>query len=1017
MPQVEIGTPPKIGTPLAASALALAHPNQVPGSGDSASIPGGGINVIIDSTNSTGGLSLGPGSSLTVATNGVLNIAGPVTLYAALTNQGTVNWQAGEVDIFNNGVNYTGAIWNEAGALWDIQCDQLLRDIYNDTEFHNAGVLQKDTTTGTTTFSIYLNNSGSVHAESGTIQFVGGSDLGGSFQADASGAIYFGGSLTISITPNFQGPGPVQFNGASVLLNNFAGNLTLNGDSVSGTIATNGVLNIAGPVTLYAALTNQGTVNWQAGEVDIFNNGVNYTGAIWNEAGALWDIQCDQLLRDIYNDTEFHNAGVLQKDTTTGTTTFSIYLNNSGSVHAESGTIQFVGGSDLGGSFQADASGAIYFGGSLTISITPNFQGPGPVQFNGASVLLNNFAGNLTLNGDSVSGTIATNGVLNIAGPVTLYAALTNQGTVNWQAGEVDIFNNGVNYTGAIWNEAGALWDIQCDQLLRDIYNDTEFHNAGVLQKDTTTGTTTFSIYLNNSGSVHVESGTIQFVGGSDLGGSFQADASGAIYFGGSLTISITPNFQGPGPVQFNGASVLLNNFAGNLTLNGDSVSGTIATNGVLNIAGPVTLYAALTNQGTVNWQAGEVDVDNNGVNYAGAIWNEAGALWDIQCDQLLRDIYNDTEFHNAGVLQKDTTTGTTTFSIYLNNSGSVHAESGTIQFVGGSDLGGSFQADASGAIYFGGSLTISITPNFQGPGPVQFNGASVLLNNFAGNLTLNGDSVSGTIATNGVLNIAGPVTLYAALTNQGTVNWQAGEVDIFNNGVNYAGAIWNEAGALWDIQCDQLLRDIYNDTEFHNAGVLQKDTTTGTTTFLIYLNNSGILDAKTGTISLNESYTETSSASQVIGIGGTVPGSGYGQIAFSSATFAGSFNVTLLNGFRPNAGDSFSVLSYPSLTGDFTSMNGLDLGNGLKLVPHFGNTGLTLVAAAYQVNAKPLLSLYPTPNDVLVSWPLNFTGWQLQTTTNLATHVWTAITVNGTNNNTVLSRTGSQGFFRLKSN
>ena len=31
------------------------NPNQVPGSGDSASIPGGGINVIIDSTNSTGG--------------------------------------------------------------------------------------------------------------------------------------------------------------------------------------------------------------------------------------------------------------------------------------------------------------------------------------------------------------------------------------------------------------------------------------------------------------------------------------------------------------------------------------------------------------------------------------------------------------------------------------------------------------------------------------------------------------------------------------------------------------------------------------------------------------------------------------------------------------------------------------------------------------------------------------------------------------------------------------------------
>jgi hypothetical protein len=40
--------------------------NQVPGSGDSASIPGGGLNVVISATNSTGGLSLGNGSSLTI---------------------------------------------------------------------------------------------------------------------------------------------------------------------------------------------------------------------------------------------------------------------------------------------------------------------------------------------------------------------------------------------------------------------------------------------------------------------------------------------------------------------------------------------------------------------------------------------------------------------------------------------------------------------------------------------------------------------------------------------------------------------------------------------------------------------------------------------------------------------------------------------------------------------------------------------------------------------------------------
>jgi hypothetical protein len=191
----------------------------------------------------------------------------------------------------------------------------------------------------------------------------------------------------------------------------------------------------------------------------------------------------------------------------------------------------------------------------------------------------------------------------------------------------------------------------------------------------------------------------------------------------------------------------------------------------------------------------------------------------------------------------------------------------------------------------------------------------------------------------------------------------------------------------------------------------------TGTTGVNVDLDNSGTVEADSGMIQFNGSYTETSSASQVIGIGGTAPGSGYGQIQFSDPIFAGSFNVVLQNGFRPSPGDSFSVLSYPSVTGDFTSMNGLDLGNGLHLVPRYGTTGLTLMAVATATNAQPNLSVYLTPSGTLVSLPLSFTGWQLETTTNLATPVWTLITPVGTNNNIVLPRTGPLGFFRLETN
>ena len=637
-----------------------------------------------------------------------------------------------------------------------------------------------------------------------------------------------------------------------------------------------------------------------------------------------------------------------------------------------------------------------------------------------------NSTGGLSLGG-GCSLTITTNGVLNLAGNNSdIKGALTNAGTVNWQGGSVTVYNNGANYLGAIWNAAGAIWAVQCDQLMIPEFGGglAQFQNAGTVIKSTGSGTTSFDIPFDNSGSVQAQGGTIQFNVSSDLGGSFQASAIGAIYFGGTLTISTTPNFQGPGPVQITGASVLLNNFAGNLTLNGDRISGVIATNGVLNLAGSDNdVTGALTNTGTVNWQGGSVSVYDDGTNYFGAIWNVAGAVWAIQCDQLMISEFNGNlaQFQNAGTVIKSAGSGTTGFSIPFDNSGSVQAQGGTIQFNVSSDLGGSFQASAIGAIYFGGTLTISTTPNFQGPGPVEIINARVLLNNFAGNLTLNGDRISGVIATNGVLNLTGSDNdVRGALTNAGTVNWQGGSVTIYNNGSNFLGAIWNAAGAVWAVQCNQLMIDGYglNLAQFQNAGTVIKSVGSGITGFNVPFANSGIVQVQGGTFQFNGSYTETLSANQVIGIGGTAPGSGYGQIQFLSPTFAGSFNVNLLNGFRPGPGNNFAVLSYPSFAGNFTSLNGLDLGSGLQLVPQFGNTNLTLVAANYSASATPSLSLYPTANNsLLVSWPLNFTGWQLQTTTNLATPVWTPVTVAGTNNNIVLPMTGPQGFFRLDTN
>lgn len=220
-------------------ALTLNNPSVI-GTNGIFSVSGGGFggsgNLSVQGVLNWSGGQLTPGSSLTIATGGVLDIEGSISIEGEMTNAGTVNWQGGAISVYGANCGTTGEIWNEAGGLWDIQCDQALEGACGGETFHNAGVLQKDTTTGTTTFKVYLNNTATVHAESGTISFNSGSDLGGTFQADSGAAIYFaGGSYTISSAPtNFQGPGTVQLTGGNVTLNGLVGTLNLNGPTLTG---------------------------------------------------------------------------------------------------------------------------------------------------------------------------------------------------------------------------------------------------------------------------------------------------------------------------------------------------------------------------------------------------------------------------------------------------------------------------------------------------------------------------------------------------------------------------------------------------------------------------------------------------------------------------------------------------------------------------------------------------------------------------------------------------------------
>jgi hypothetical protein len=89
-------------------------------------------------------------------------------------------------------------------------------------------------------------------------------------------------------------------------------------------------------------------------------------------------------------------------------------------------------------------------------------------------------------------------------------------------------------------------------------------------------------------------------------------------------------------------------------------------------------------------------------------------------------------------------------------------------------------------------------------------------------------------------------------------------------------------------------------------------------------------------------------SSTLIIEIGGTTPGSGYDQIQSTGAlAFNGTFQVTLINGFTPSAGQSFNVFDWSTASGTFDALQLPPLTGLSWNTSQLYTTGVLSVAAA----------------------------------------------------------------------
>jgi hypothetical protein len=98
----------------------------------------------------------------------------------------------------------------------------------------------------------------------------------------------------------------------------------------------------------------------------------------------------------------------------------------------------------------------------------------------------------------------------------------------------------------------------------------------------------------------------------------------------------------------------------------------------------------------------------------------------------------------------------------------------------------------------------------------------------------------------------------------------------------------------------------------------------------------------QTGILTINGDYTQRVGGVLQIKIGGLTPGDEFDQLKITGqATLDGTLAVSLISGFVPNTGDSFSVLTFGSVSGVFAAITG----DGPLFDPVYDANSLTLVA------------------------------------------------------------------------
>jgi len=491
----------------------------------------------------------------------------------------------------------------------------------------------------------------------------------------------------------------------------------------------------------------------------------------------------------------------------------------------------------------------------------------------------------------------------------------------NWDANRVPTASDDViiNQTGISITHSFGIDSVRSltSQAAVDISGGSLTLGTALSQiNDTLTTSGDGTLVLNNatlSGSGAVfNQGTLLAEGSSNLNGAL-TNAPGAILrvlgnaFSGAGTLTVANGFTNDGLID--------------LTSTGGFAPATLSVgNGTLTNApdGLIQASAGTGGQRTLNAQ-----LDNQG---------SLEAFTDITLDKSSAAQLNEGTINVIGgnmTVNQQSTTATFT------NLGTITVESSFSFTIGN----GTF-TNFSGGVLTGGTFDIAGTLRFPNAA-ITSNAATIILEGTAAQIVdpTNHDALAGLVgnAFAGVLIIqyGRNFTAPGTFSNAGTL--LVGEGSTFM----VSGPYNQTAGTT----------TLYRGTLNANSGIniQQGSFLTGVGLLIGNVQNAGELmvgdSSDTGLLTIRGNYTQTATGILDLKLGGTGPGIYFDQLNVTgTASLDGTLNIVLLDDFMANVGDSFQVLAFGTRTGDFATMNGLDLGDGFYLDPVYDSTGLTLV-------------------------------------------------------------------------